>query len=203
MLARFHHVAVSPEQLKHEYLQSNQVFDKDNLVLAARSLKLKSKAIKSSVGRLSHCPLPAIASDLNGRFFIILKVNDSQVQIYDPLLQKPTILSIEELKARWDGSLILLTTQAMLAAELARFDFSWFVPAIVKYRKLLGEVLVISFVLQLFALITPLFFQVVMDKVLVHHGLGTLDVIAIGLLTVMLSIMDQFSTNRCFRATLG
>jgi len=125
MLARFHHVAVSAEQLQHEYLQSNQVFDKDNLVLAARSLKLKAKAIKSSIGRLSHCPLPAIASDLNGRFFIILKINNSQVQIYDPLLQKPTILSVEELKTRWNSSLILLTTQAMLAAELARFDFSW------------------------------------------------------------------------------
>jgi len=186
MLARFHHVAVSAEQLKHEYLQSNQVFDKDNLVLAARSLKLKAKAIKSSVGRLSHCPLPAIASDLSGRFFIILKVQNQQVQIYDPLSQNLKVITLEALQTRWNGGLILLTTQAMLAAELARFDFSWFIPAIVKYRKLLGEVLVISFVLQLFALITPLFFQVVMDKVLVHRGLGTLDVIAVGLLTVML-----------------
>jgi len=186
MLARFHHVAVSAEQLKHEYLQSHQVFDKDNLVLAARSLKLKAKAIKSSVGRLSHCPLPAIASDLNGRFFIILKVQNQQVQIYDPLSQNLKVITLEALQTRWNGGLILLTTQAMLAAELARFDFSWFIPAIVKYRKLLGEVLVISFVLQLFALITPLFFQVVMDKVLVHRGLGTLDVIAVGLLTVML-----------------
>jgi subfamily B ATP-binding cassette protein HlyB/CyaB len=56
----------------------------------------------------------------------------------------------------------------------------------VKYRKLLGEVLLVSFVLQLFALVTPLFFQVVMDKVLVHRGLTTLDVIAVGLLVVML-----------------
>ena len=55
----------------------------------------------------------------------------------------------------------------------------------VKYRKLLGEVLLISFVLQLFALITPLFFQVVMDKVLVHRGFSTLDVIAVGLLVVV------------------
>jgi len=39
-------------------------------------------------------------------------------------------------------------------------------------------------VLNLFALVTPLFFQVVMDKVLVHHGLTTLDVIAVGLLLV-------------------
>jgi subfamily B ATP-binding cassette protein HlyB/CyaB len=80
--------------------------------------------------------------------------------------------------------LILLTSRASLAGELARFDFSWFIPAIVKYRKLLLEVLMVSIVLQLFALVTPLFFQVVMDKVLVHRGFSTLDVIAIGLLVV-------------------
>ncbi|MDP1902697.1 MAG: ABC transporter transmembrane domain-containing protein, partial [Pseudomonadota bacterium] len=61
----------------------------------------------------------------------------------------------------------------------------WFIPAIVKYRKLLGEILLVSFALQLFALVTPLFFQVVMDKVLVHRGLSTLDVIAVGLFAVM------------------
>ena len=71
-----------------------------------------------------------------------------------------------------------------MIGEMTKFDFSWFIPAVVKYRKLLGEVLLVSFVLNLFALVTPLFFQVVMDKVLVHHGLTTLDVIAAGLLVV-------------------
>ena len=59
-------------------------------------------------------------------------------------------------------------------------------PAIVKYRKLLLEVLLVSLALQIFALITPLFFQVVMDKVLVHRGFTTLDVIAVGLTVVVL-----------------
>ena len=81
--------------------------------------------------------------------------------------------------AQWSGELILLASRASLAGSLARFDFSWFIPALVKYRKLLGEVLLISFVLQLFGLVSPLFFQVVMDKVLVHKGLTTLDVLAI------------------------
>ncbi len=67
---------------------------------------------------------------------------------------------------------------------MARFDFSWFIPSVVKYRHLLGEVLLLSFVLQLIGLATPLFFQVVMDKVLVHCGLTTLDVLAIGLLVI-------------------
>ncbi len=82
----------------------------------------------------------------------------------------PTIEPIEVFAQRWAGELILITSRASLAGELARFDFSWFIPALVKYRKLLGEVLLISFMLQLFGLVSPLFFQVVMDKVLVHKG---------------------------------
>ncbi len=70
--------------------------------------------------------------------------------------------------SQWTGQLILITSHAALAGELAKFDFSWFIPSLVKYRKLLGEVLLISFMLQLFALVSLLFFQVVMDKVLVN-----------------------------------
>src|SRR5699024_10316489 len=87
---------------------------------------------------------------------------------------------------RYQGRLLTVTSRASLVAELARFDFSWFIPAMVKYRKLLLEVLVVSFFLQLFALITPLFFQVVMDKVLVHHALTTLEVITLALVGITL-----------------
>jgi subfamily B ATP-binding cassette protein HlyB/CyaB len=83
-----------------------------------------------------------------------------------------------------NGRLILCTRRAGLADLGGKFDFSWFVPAIIKYRKLLGEVLIASFFIQLFALITPLFFQVIIDKVLVHKGLTTLDILAFGLLVV-------------------
>ncbi|MEP7301979.1 MAG: type I secretion system permease/ATPase, partial [Caldimonas sp.] len=63
--------------------------------------------------------------------------------------------------------------------------FSWFIPSLVKYRRLFGEVLLVSLFLQLFALVSPLFFQVVMDKVLVHRGLTTLDVLVVGLIVVV------------------
>ena len=67
-----------------------------------------------------------------------------------------------------------------------KFDFTWFIPAIVKYRTFLGEVLVASFFLQLFALLTPLFTQVVIDKVLVHKGFTTLHVLAVGMIALAL-----------------
>ena len=98
---------------------------------------------------------------------------------------RPTIEPLETFAQQWTGELILFTSRASLAGEVARFDFSWFIPSLVKYRRLFGEVMLISLFLQLFALVSPLFFQVVMDKVLVHRGLTTLDVVVIGLVIVV------------------
>ncbi len=101
--------------------------------------------------------------------------------------------------------MLLFTSRASLTGELARFDFSWFVPAVVKYRKLLLEVLAISFVLQIFGLVTPLMFQVVMDKVLVNHTYNTLAVVGITLflsstfevaLTGLRNYIFSHTTNR-------
>jgi ATP-binding cassette, subfamily B, bacterial HlyB/CyaB len=90
----------------------------------------------------------------------------------------------EELEAIWDGRLVLMTRRAGLLDLSRRFDITWFLGAIHKYRRLLGEVLVASFFLQVFALVSPLFFQVVIDKVLVHRSMSTLDVLIIGLLAI-------------------
>lgn len=185
MLARFHNVAASPEQLAHEFAEDGRRFGRAELLLSAKKLGLKAKSTRSSLSRLNTTPLPAIAADHEGRYFIIARLDDGKALIHDPRAQRPEVLTFEQLEQRWSGELLLIRSEASLAGELSKFDFTWFIPAIVKYRKLLGEVLLVSFVLQIFALLTPLFFQVVMDKVLVHRGLSTLDVIAIGLLGIM------------------
>jgi len=186
MLARFHNVAASIEQLAHEFGTPNHMLGQADLLLAARKLGLKAKAARTSIERLDKTPLPAIAADVNGGYFIIARLDQGKALIHDPRSQRPETLTFEALESRWNGQLIMLRSQAGNPGEPSRFDFTWFIPAIVKYRKLLGEVMLVSLVLQIFSLITPLFFQVVMDKVLVHHGLTTLDVIAIGLGGVML-----------------
>ena len=120
--------------------------------------------------------------------YVILAQCDAErvlIQDLSASAPRPTIESVKLFAAQWTGELILVASRASLAGELARFDFSWFIPALVKYRGLLGEVLLISFMLQLFALVSPLFFQVVMDKVLVHKGLTTLDVLVTGLVAVV------------------
>ncbi|MFZ6049643.1 type I secretion system permease/ATPase [Pseudomonas sp. CR3202] len=186
MLARFHHVAASPEQLVHEFAKAGGALSATDLLMAARGLGLKAKWVRTRCERLRHTPLPAIALSRTGDFFILARLDDGKALIHDPRTGRPEVLSEQAFDERWSGELLLVRSEATQAGELSRFDFTWFVPAIVKYRKLLGEVLLVSFVLQVFALLTPLFFQVVMDKVLVHRGLTTLDVIAVGLLGIML-----------------
>ena len=185
MLARFHGVAAEPAQLAHEF-GAGRPFGVTEILLAAKKLGLKAKQVATDFSRLAATPLPALAVGREGDFFILAKVEGDTALIHDPAAARSQTLSRAELEQHWAGDLILFTSRASLAGELARFDFTWFIPAIVKYRKLLGEILLVSFVLNLFALVTPLFFQVVMDKVLVHRGLTTLDVIAFGLLVVSL-----------------
>ncbi|TDV69941.1 type I secretion system permease/ATPase [Pseudomonas sp. LP_7_YM] len=186
ILANFHDVSVSVEQLVHDISNGGRPFFDEEILLGAKQLGLKSRIVKTTIGRLEKISFPAIATDREGGYFIIGRLDNDKVLIQDPRSVGPEILTMAELESRWSSSLILMRSEASVVGELARFDFTWFIPSLIKYRKLLGEVLVASLVLQLFALITPLFFQVVMDKVLVHRGLTTLDVIALGLLAIMI-----------------
>jgi len=184
MLARFHQIAVDPEQLAHQFKVSGEPYGRPDILLASKQLGLQAKVVKTTIDRLDRTPLPAMAVDSNGGYFILARFDADKALIHDPKAERPQVVTRDELLVRWSGELILFTSRASMVGEMAKFDFSWFIPAVVKYRKLLYEVLLVSFVLNLFALVTPLFFQVVMDKVLVHRGLTTLDVIAVGLLVV-------------------
>lgn len=187
-IARAHGIATDAAQLLHGFGESAAEFSASAILHAARHLGLFAEQRRVKPERLEKVATPAIFREASGDFAIIGRVetNDAgtRLLIHHPTSAQPVWVSVEKFSKYWTGELILLTSRASLAGELARFDFSWFIPTMVKYRKLLLEVLMVSMVLQLFALVTPLFFQVVMDKVLVHRGFSTLNVIAIGLLVV-------------------
>ncbi|MCE4058969.1 type I secretion system permease/ATPase [Pandoraea sputorum] len=185
LVARFHELSVDAAQIRHQYAVDGRPLTKDAILLAAKHLGLKAKVVRPTSDRLAHTPLPAIAFANDGAYLILARCDGIKVLIQNPSERRPQTLTLAEFSAQTTGELIVFASRASLAGDMAKFDFSWFVPAILKYRRLLAEVMLVSFVLQLFALATPMFFQVVMDKVLVHRGLSTLDVIAIGLLAVV------------------
>ena len=184
MMARLHGVAADADQLTHEFAEGTQGLGERGMLLAAKKLGLHARVVRQDDARMAKAPLPAVAVGADGDFFIIARIDGEQVLIQSPAVGRPELLTLAQCMTRCGGKLMLFTSRASLAGDLAKFDFTWFIPAIVKYRKLLLEVLAVSLVLQCFALISPLFFQVIMDKVLVHRGFTTLDVIAAGLAVV-------------------
>ena len=94
----------------------------------------------------------------------------------DPLTRVIRMLSYAELSQEWDGAVILVSRRVGVGIDPKTFGFHWFLPSLWRYRKPLAYVLVASLFIQLFALVTPLFFQIVVDKVLVHKGTSTLIV---------------------------
>ncbi len=185
LLARFYGVPTEGEQLRHEFGQSGQVFDEVTLLRVARHLGFSAKGTDSDWSRLSVINLPAIAQHNDGHYVLLARAGDGKVLVHDPLEPRPLSLPKDIFEQAWSGRLILFTQRAGIDGDSRKFDFSWFIPAIVKHRKLLGEVLLASFFIQIFALLTPLFFQVVIDKVLVHKGMTTLHVLAIGMLALI------------------
>lgn len=188
MMAGFHSIAVDASQLVHEF--GTDPFSTQTILLAAKSIGLSAQSVRQAPNRLASAPLPAVAKGKDGTFFIVAKVDGADPAQQRLLIQRPgsspEILSHADFMQQWSGEFLFFTSKANFVGEVARFDFTWFIPAVVKYRKLLGEVLLISLVLQLIGLGTPLFFQVVMDKVLVNHALKTLNVIAVGLICATL-----------------
>jgi subfamily B ATP-binding cassette protein HlyB/CyaB len=183
LLLRFHGIAADPKQLEHQYGRQIGVTE---MLRCAGDLKLKARVIDSDWERLAKTPLPAIAQRRDGSFVIVGKAEGSNVLIHDPLVGRFQALDRAAFESQWNSRLVLMTRRSALSDLGRRFDISWFLQAMHKYRRLLSEVLVASLFLQLFALVSPLFFQVVIDKVLVHRGLTTLDVIVIGLIVVSL-----------------
>ncbi len=192
ILARFHDLPADGSQLRHQFAQSGQALSDTELLRAAKHLGLKADLVRTMWSKLQGTPLPAMAKRTDGRYVVLAKVEADKVLVQDPIEARPLVLSRERFEAMWTGELLLCTKRAHVRLQDLKFDFTWFLPAIIKYRRFFGEVLVASFFLQLFALLTPLFTQVIIDKVLVHKGFTTLHVLAIGMITLAV-----------FEATLG
>ncbi len=182
MLLRFQGIAADVAQLRHRL--AGRLAGVPEILRCAREAGVKARSFTTSWKRLQGIPLPAIAALKDGGFLVIGKAGDDRIMVQLPGAARPSTMMKAEFEDAWSGVVILTTRRAALNDLSRRFDVTWFLGAIHKYRWLLGEVLVGSFFLQLFALVSPLFFQVVIDKVLVHRSVSTLTVLTLGLVTI-------------------
>ena len=170
-----------------------------NLTEAAEKLGFGLRRLQVGWGDLRSLSFPALLqwsqSEGNETWVVAYGVKGDRLIIANPLHPDGSCenLSQSVVEEAWNG--LLWQVEAIHKQE--KFNLSWFTPAVWQYRKLLIEVLIASFTLQLLGLATPLITQVVIDKVMVQESLPTLDVMALALLLVaifeaVLGIMRLF-----------
>ncbi|MGD8914568.1 MAG: cysteine peptidase family C39 domain-containing protein, partial [Candidatus Thiodiazotropha sp.] len=155
-IARFHQLPAEPEQIAHQFGKPGLPFFDSELLLAAKALTLKAKRLKPSLPELDNSVLPAIAKLKDGSYIILARVakadpsGDQQqaqpgVLVHDLRENSPKNMDLESFNAIWSGELILLARRQGLGESLQqKFDISWFIPSLVKYRKIFTEVLIAS-----------------------------------------------------------
>ncbi len=187
LIAGYFRIAADPAQLRHQLALTGHLAEAEDLVRAANLLELKSRIIRGvTPRRLGAIPYPAILEMKGGGFLVIAAASEKgKLRLVDPLAHSAKEVPLEEAEALSTGSAILVTRRLGGAGvDPNTFGFRWFWPSIIRYRRPLTHVLVASLFVQLFALATPIFFQLVVDKVLVHKGLSTLIVLVVGMVTL-------------------
>jgi len=176
-------IPANPEIIRHRSGAKIKM-DATDIVRATKHFSVKSDIKTIDKSRLEKISLPAIFVLNDGEYAVVGHGNAENMLMQRQKDTAPELVTPEQLKILWSGQVIFVTRREGLIGKFLKFDVSWFLSALKKYRAIFGEVLIASAFIQLFALTTPLFFQVIIDKVLVHRGLSTLEVLAIGLVFI-------------------
>ena len=193
LIARHHGVEVTAERLAHDFALDGGAVAPALVVRMAHDHGLKAKAVRVGWDRLAAIgeayPVLAILKNGNGVIFSGFRDDNGrqEVAIIDPLADKPGFLFVDraELSEVWGGDLVLLKRRHALGDENQPFGLRWFVPEILKHRRAFGHVALAALFLHLIGLATPFFFQIVIDKVLVHNAESTLYVLTVGVVVAV------------------
>ena len=181
-IAAYYRIPADAKNIIHLLAMEGKTFSDSDLLRGAKLLKIKAKAAVIVPQKLLKMTFPAMLKTTDG-YFLILKADSDKCLIVTEENSAPKIISMEKLCEIWHGEILLFIPRMMSSRDI-KFGFKWFIPTIIKYKTPLIEVLFAALFMQILALLSPLITQSVIDKVLVHNSLSTLDVLAIGLLII-------------------
>lgn len=187
VVAKINRIDIDLRAVIREYGITDKELTTEELLRIVKNYGFKGKIKKLSLERVSKkYPIPAIVVLKDATFAVLLKVNEKEQKalFFMPLGKGMKEMTFPEFEENCTGELIILSHK-MMSSQIA-FGFKWFFYEIMKFKMVIGEVLLGSFVVQLFGLITPLFIQVIIDKVLTHRSMSTLKVLAAAFIAVTL-----------------
>lgn len=184
MIIRYYGKHVSINRLRDLANVSREGATLHSVAEAAESLGFHTRGIRASYEHLLKVELPAVAHWEGFHYIVLYEARPDRVVVADPAIGLRK-LSREQFEKGWTGYLLLLTpTPNLEKVAESKTTFGRFLPLLKPYRGLLFEIFLASLVLQLFGLATPIFTQVIVDRVLVHKSTSMLNILLIGMLLI-------------------
>ena len=183
MIAAYYGIPADLENIKHNYNLQERCAEEDDLLRIAKGLKMRAKHVSLDGVHIGKVTLPAVIRLRSQEFAILLKAQENKFLVAFCNERSPKVLDAENFKAVYSGEGLLFVPRKFQDREL-KFGIKWFIPTILKYKTPLLEVLLAAFVTQILGIFSPMITQSVIDKVLTHNSLTTLDVLAVGLILI-------------------
>ena len=186
-LARQAGIDLSVERLIHDHSLGAGEPTTPEFLRIIRASGLKAKRAQLNIAELTALgpAFPVLARMPNGGTLIVIGVRRTpegdEIGILDPLSKTPGVIALkpEQFGAQWQGEVVFVRRVTSIADPQQPFGLTWFVPELLRQRALLASVAVAAIMLLVLGLVVPVFFQLVIDKVLPHEGYSTLYVLAI------------------------
>ncbi len=222
-IGRHHNVNMDIRRITHDYAIGEEEPRESLLLAIARDYKFKVRAVRFKWNKLQRLEqaFPVIGIKKNGKYIVICGFRENpdtgqpEVVVVDP--ENPDISTRrfsfwpkEEFLEKCTGRVIMLKRVYKLSDENRAFGLGWFMPEFFKLRRVFGQIALAVVMITLLSLVVPLFFQIVVDKVLVHRTYDTLNVLGVGIvaavvfngiLSYLRSYFLLFATNKIDIAT--
>jgi ATP-binding cassette subfamily B protein len=188
-VAGHHGVELSVERLSHSYALAAGPIQRSLLLRMAKEAGLRARCTRITWGELMRLgeAYPAMAQLTNGNWVVVVDAGhditgSEAVRVFDPLaeLPEPLVVTKEKFCGNWRGEMMLVKRSRAMPGAPRPFGFRWFVPELFRERRLFRDVAVAAVLLYALGLVVPIFFQLVIDKVLVHESFTTLYVLSAG-----------------------
>jgi len=188
IISKLNGAPISSEQIKHHFSRSNINLAPLQLVGVFREIGIHAKLYKKDIGKLKSAYFPVVAEFRSGEYVVLAKYNkqDKSILVQRSTGERPTWESVEELRPQLVEHLILLKKKSTSDGVRKEFGLKWFLRAAAKYWPILRDCVLASMFVQIFSLLSPLVFMIVIDKVLGNNSLSTLDVLVFALVVVSL-----------------
>lgn len=189
-VAAHHGIDLPSDRLRHAYAVDETGISTDLLLRMAHDAGLRARATQldwKAICRLGDA-YPALVQLSNQNWVLVVGAERDAVAVFDPLAERkdePLLIDAERFCTRWLGKAILFKRESRPSRGHRTFGLRWFVPELLREWRLFSDVAIAAVFLYALGLALPIFFQLVIDKVLVHESLTTLYVLSAGAVTAL------------------